>query len=114
MAETARSRWLAGYYCACAVKQSCPATVVVNRADRDGAIQAGWVDVRHREPGQRAECIMRAKEHRRLAPGAAPRYLWAEMPQTGALGTLTIALARQPDRPPRPVPRAVTAKPVTF
>jgi hypothetical protein len=72
------------------------------------------VDVRRREPGQRAECIIRAKEDRRLAPGAAQRYLWAEMQQTCSLGTLTIDLARQPERPPRPVTLAVTAKQVTF
>jgi len=29
-----------------------------------------------------------------------------------ALGTLTIALARQPDRPPRPVTLSITATPV--
>jgi hypothetical protein len=36
------------------------------------------------------------------------------MPQTHSWGTLTIELARQPARPPRPVTLAVTAKPVTF
>jgi hypothetical protein len=55
---------------------------------------------------------MRAKEKRRLAPGAAQRDVWAALQQPGALGTLPSALARQPDRPPRPVPRAVPAKPV--
>jgi Transposase DNA-binding/Transposase Tn5 dimerisation domain len=107
-------RWLEGYHCACEVKQACPATLVVNLADREGDIQEWFVEVLRREPGQRAECIIRAKENRRLAPGAAQRYLWAEMQQTCSLGTLTIALARQPDRPPRPVTLAVTAKSVTF
>jgi hypothetical protein len=88
--------------------------LVVNMAERAGDLQEWLVDVLRREPGQRAECIIRAKEDRRLAPGAAPRYLWAEMQQTCALGTLTIDLARQPERPPRPVTLAVTAKPVTF
>jgi hypothetical protein len=114
MAAKESDRWLEGYHCACAGKQACPATVVVNMADRAGEIQAWLVDVMRREPGPRAECIIRAKENRRLAPGAAPRYLWAELPQPGALGTLTIALARPPDRPPRPVTLSVTAKPVTF
>jgi hypothetical protein len=114
IAEKESYRWLEGYQCACAVKQACPATLVVSMADREGDIQAWLVDVLRREPGQRAECIIRAKENRRLAPGAAQRYLWAEMQQTDALGTLTIDLARQPDRPPRPVTLAVTAKPVTF
>jgi hypothetical protein len=109
-----RYRWLEGYQGACAVKQACPATLVVNMAERAGDLQEWLVDVLRREPGQRAECIIRAKEDRRLAPGAAPRYLWAEMQQTCALGTLTIDLARQPERPPRPVTLAVTAKPVTF
>jgi Transposase DNA-binding/Transposase Tn5 dimerisation domain len=114
MAEKESYRWLEGYHCACEVKQACPATLVVNMADREGDIQEWFVDVMRREPGHRAECIIRAKENRRLAPGAAQRYLWAEMQQTGSLGTLTIDLARQPDRPPRPVTLSVTAKPVTF
>jgi hypothetical protein len=36
------------------------------------------------------------------------------MQQTPSLGTLTIELARQPERPPRPVTLAVTATQVTF
>jgi hypothetical protein len=72
------------------------------------------VDTIRREPDQRAECIIRAKCDRCLAPGAAQRYLWAEMQQTPALGTLTIELACQPERPPRPVTLSVTATPVTF
>jgi len=107
-------RWLEGYRDACEVKQACPATLVVNMADREGDIQEWFVDALRREPYQRAEVIIRAKCNRRLAPGAAQRYLWAEMQQTGSWGTLTIALARQPDRPPRQVTLAVTAKPVTF
>jgi hypothetical protein len=114
IAEKESYRWLAGYQCACAVKQACPATLVVNMAEREGDIQEWFVDVMRREPSQRAECIIRAKENRRLAPGAVQRYLWAEMQQPRALGTLTIDLARQPDRSPRLVTLAVTAKPVTF
>src|SRR5262245_46457605 len=83
-------------------------------ADRAGDIQEWLVDARRREPHQRAEVLIRAKGHRRLAPGAMQRYLWAEMQQTPSLGTLTIALARQPDRPPRPVTLAVTATQVPF
>jgi len=107
-------RWLEGYQCACKVKQACSATLVVNSADREGDIQEWFVDAMRREPDQRAECLIRAKCNRRLAPGAVQRYLWAEMQQTSALGTLTIELARQPDRPPRPVTLSITAKPVTF
>jgi hypothetical protein len=113
IAEKARDRWLEGEHGACAVKQACPATLVVNLAGRDVDIQEWLVDVRRRAPGQRAACLLRATEERRLAPGAAPRDVWAERPQTGALGTRTIDLARQPERPPRPVTRAGTAKPVT-
>jgi hypothetical protein len=113
MAEKESSRWLEGYHGACAVQQACPATLVVTMAEREGDLQEGFVDVLRREPGQRAEWIIRAKENRRLAPGAAPRYLWAEMQQPCAWGTRTIALARPPDRPPRSVTLAVTANPVT-
>jgi len=112
--EKERYRWLEGYQCACKITQACPATLVVNRADREGDIQEWFVDAMAREPGQRAECIIRAKCQRRLVPGAVQRYLWAEMQPTRSLGTLTIALARQPERPPRPVTLSVTAKPVTF
>jgi hypothetical protein len=80
-------------------------------ADRAGAIQEWCVEARRREPGQRAKWLIRAKAHRRLAPGATPRYVWAEMPQTCALGTL--ARARYPERPPRAATLAVTATPVT-
>jgi hypothetical protein len=114
MAEKESYRWLEGYHCACAVKQACPTTLVVNMADREGDIQEWFVDALRREPDQRAEWIIRAKENRRLAPGATQRYLWAEMQQTCALGTFTIDLTRQPERPPRSVTLAVTAKPVTF
>jgi hypothetical protein len=67
-------RWLEGSQSACAVKQACPATLVVNRADREGDLQAWLVDALRREPGQRAEGIMRATCDRRRAPGAVPRY----------------------------------------
>jgi len=112
--EKERYRWLEGYQDACKVKQACPTTLVINLADREGDIQEWFVDAMRREPAQRAECIIRAKCNRCLAPGAAQRYLWAEMQQTPALGTLTIELARQPERPPRPVTLSITAKLVTF
>jgi len=107
-------RWLEGYRGACEIKQTCPATLVVNMADREGDIQEWLVDAMRREPSQRAEVIIRAKCNRRLAPGAAQRYLWAERQQTPSWGTLTLTLARQPERPPRQVTLAVTATQVTF
>jgi hypothetical protein len=113
IAEQERSRWLEGDHCACAVQQACPAPLGGNMAARAGDIQAWVVDGLRRAPGQRAECSMRAKENRRLAPGAAPRYVWAAMPQTGSVGTRTIDLARQLARPSRPVPLTGTATPVT-
>jgi hypothetical protein len=83
-------------------------------AERDGDRQAWRVDVRRRAPGQQAEGLMRATADRHLAPGAAPRYVWAERPPPCAVGTLPLALAHHPARPPRPVTLAVTAKPVPF
>ena len=112
--EQERSRWLEGYQGACKLTQACPATLGGNMADRAGDIQEWLVDAMCREPSQRAEVIIRAKCQRRLVPGAAQRYVGAERPQTAALGTLTIALARQPARPPRSATLSVTAKPVTF
>ncbi|HSF32694.1 MAG TPA: hypothetical protein VLK82_19750 [Candidatus Tectomicrobia bacterium] len=46
-------RWLEGYQSACEVKQACPATLVVNMADREGDIQEWFVDAMRREPEQR-------------------------------------------------------------
>jgi hypothetical protein len=114
MAEKESYRWLEGYQCACEVKQTCPATLVVKMAAREGDIQEWFVDAMRREPDHQAEWIVRAKCNRRLAPGAAQRYLWAERQQTHSLGTLTIERARQPERPPRPVTLAIPAKPVPF
>jgi hypothetical protein len=113
IAEQARYRWREGSQGACAVKQACPVTLIVPMAERAGDIQEWCVDVMRREPSPRAAGIMRAKEHRRLAPGAAQRYVGAERPQTCALGPRPIALARPPERPPRPVTLVVTANPVT-
>jgi len=107
-------RWLEGYRGACEIKQPCPATLVVTMADREGDIQEWLADARRREPPQRAEVIIRAKCHRRLAPGAAQRYVWAARQQTPSLETLPLPLARQPERPPRQVTLAVTATQVTF
>src|SRR5262245_40782778 len=112
--EKERSRWLEGYRGAWEIKQTCPATLVGNMADREGDIQEWWVDAMRREPDQRAEVLSRAKCHRRLAPGAAQRYGWAEMPQTPALGTRTLARARPPERPPGQGTPAATAPQVTF
>jgi hypothetical protein len=83
-------------------------------ADREGDLQEWFVDARRREPGPRAEWIIRAKENRRLAPGATQRDVWAELQPTCALGTLTIDRTRPPERPPRSATLAVTAKPVPF
>jgi hypothetical protein len=39
LAEQESYRWLEGYRCAGEVKQTCPATLVVNMADREGDLQ---------------------------------------------------------------------------
>lgn len=64
-------RWLERYQEAWKVKQACPATLVVNMADRDGDLQAWLVDAMRREPHQRAEVSIRAKCQR--APRAGGR-----------------------------------------
>lgn len=114
MEEPERYRRLAEDQCACAVKQAYPATVGVNLAERAGDIQAWCVDAMRREPDQRPACLRRAQGHRRLTPGAAQQSGWAARQPTPSLGTRTSDLARQPERPPRPVTCSVTAKPVTF
>jgi hypothetical protein len=106
MEENESSRWLEGDQGACKLKQACPATLGVNMADRDGDIQEGLVDALRREPSQRAEVIIRAKCHRRLVPGAAQGYVWAERQQTTALGPFpSHSLASLSGRPAPPPSR---------
>jgi hypothetical protein len=100
--EKERSRWRAGDQGACKITPAWSATWGVNMADRAGDSQEWLVDALRREPRPRAEGIMRAKWNRRLVPGTAQRDVWAERPQTTALGTLPIDRARPPERPPRP------------
>jgi Transposase DNA-binding len=73
------ARWLEGYQLACEVQQSCPETLVVSVADRAGDIHEWFLEGMQRAPGERAECIIRAKRHRRLAKETAPRSLWEDM-----------------------------------
>jgi hypothetical protein len=75
IAEKESDRWLEGYRGACEIKQTCPATLVVTMADREGDIQEWLVDAMQREPHQRAEMIIRAKCHR----GASHRALRSGM-----------------------------------
>jgi hypothetical protein len=112
--EKESARWLEGYQLACEVQQSCPKTLVVNVADREGDIHEWFLEAMRRLPGERAECIIRAKCNRRLAKETAPRYLWEDMQQARAAGHLTVDLTRQPGRPPRPATLSVAVKRVTF
>src|ERR1044071_8227464 len=107
-------RWLEGYTLACEVQQTCPATLVVNVADREGDIHEWFVDALRQPPGARAAFLLRAKHNRRLAKGQEHSYLWPEMREAQPLGHLTFALARTPERPPRQLTVTVTAKQVTF
>jgi Transposase DDE domain len=113
LAEQESARWLEGYQLACEVQQSCPDTLVVNIADREGDIHEWCLDAMQRLPGERAEFIIRAKCNRRIAKGKEPRSVWEEMQKAGAAGRLTVELTRQPDRPPRQVTLRVAVKRVT-
>jgi hypothetical protein len=107
-------RWLEGYALACEVQQACPQTVVVSVADCEGDIQEWFLDALHRVPHERAEFLIRAKCNRRLAPGAAPDYLWEELQAARPLGRLSFELSRQADRPARRVTLSVKARSITF
>jgi hypothetical protein len=109
-----RARWLEGYQLACEVQRSCPDTLVVNVADREGDIHEWFLDAVRRVPEERAEFIIRAKCHRRLATGTAPRYLWEDMQQARAAGRLPVELTRPPARPPRQVTLRVAVTRVPF
>jgi len=101
--EKERYRGVEGDQLACEVQPSWPETLVVSVADREGAIHEWVLDARQRVPGERAARIIRAKGHRRLATGKEPRDLGEARPKARAAGRMTIALTRQPDRPPRQV-----------
>jgi hypothetical protein len=113
LAEKERSRWLAGSQLACEVQPSCPDTLVVTVVDREGDMHAWFLDARQRVPGERAECIIRATCHRRIAQGKEPRYVWAAMQKARAAGRMTIEVTRQPDRPKRQVTLRIAVKRVT-
>jgi Transposase Tn5 dimerisation domain len=72
------------------------------------------LDAMSRPAGERAEFLIRAKCDRRIAKGPVHSYLWAELQGTRPLGTMTIALARTPDRAPRQATVAVAVQQVTF
>jgi hypothetical protein len=112
--EKESARWLEGYQLACEVQPRCPDTLVVNGADREGEIHEWFLDAVRRVPEERAEFIIRAKCHRRLAPGTAPRDLGEEMQKARAAGRRTVELTRPLERPPRPVTLRVVVKRVTF
>jgi hypothetical protein len=97
---------------ACEGQPRCPETLVVNGADRAGAIPEGCLEALSRAAAQRAEFILRAQGHRRIAKGAGHSYLWQEMRTARPLGRLTIAVARQGKRPPRQATLTGAVKPV--
>jgi hypothetical protein len=107
-------RWLEGYQVACEVQQRCPATLVVNVADREGDIQECFLEAMNRAAADRAEFIIRAKCNRRIATGHDQGYLWPEMQNTRPLGSLTVEVARQRDRAPRQATLTVATRRVTF
>jgi hypothetical protein len=107
-------RWLEGYQLACEVQQRCPASLVVNVADREGDSQECLLEAMSREGADRAELIIGAKCNRRLATGHDQGYLWPEMPNTRPLGSLTVEVARQRDRAPRQATLTVATRRVTF
>jgi len=87
IAEQERYRWLAGDRGAWEITQTCPATLGVNLADREGDIQEWLVAARRREPPQRAEVSIRACTPWFGAPGfwvplllAAPTALCIALP----------------------------------
>jgi len=88
-------RWLEGYQLACEVQQRCPATLVVNVADREGDIQECFLEAMRRDAAVRAEFIIRANCNRRIATGQDHGYLWPAMQNTQPLGQLTVEVARQ-------------------
>jgi IS4 transposase len=107
-------RWLESYQLACEVQQRCPATLVVNVADREGDIQECFLEAMSRAAADRAEFIIRAKCNRRIATDQGQGYLWPEMQSTRPLGHLTVEVARQGERAHRQATLTVAIRRVSF
>jgi hypothetical protein len=114
IAEKESDCWLEGYALACEVKQACPQTVVVHVADQEGEIHEWFLDAMRRPAGERTAFLIRAKCNRRIAKGPRQSHLWAELQETHPLGTMTVELARTPDRVPRQVTLSVAVQRVLF
>jgi hypothetical protein len=76
--EAEGDRWLEGYALACEARPACPQAVAASVADCEGDIQEWCFDALSRSLQERAEALIRATCTRRLAPGAAHRYLWGK------------------------------------
>jgi hypothetical protein len=63
--EKESNRWLESYNLACEVQRSCPDTLVVSVAVREGDIHEWFSDAQNRLPEEKAEFIVRAKCNRR-------------------------------------------------
>jgi Transposase DNA-binding/Transposase Tn5 dimerisation domain len=99
-------RWLKGYRLACALAAACPGTQVVSIADREADIYDIFVEAQ-RQPGVRAEYLIRAQEDRSTLerdPDAGPaayHKVRDEVRQSKLLRTRTIELPQTPTRAAR-------------
>ena len=110
--EKESNRWLAAYLDANDIATLLPGTHVVNVTDREGDMFELF-DVRRRQPGAKADLLVRAKFDRNLAGTDAT--LFAELAAAPLARTVTIAVPRQrehlgkpsaPGRPARPAREA--------
>jgi IS4 transposase len=85
---------------------------VVHVADREGDLQEWFLEAARRSAGARAEFIIRAKCDRRIAAGKDASSVGEARPKARAVGSVTVELTRQPNRPPRQATLGVAVKQV--
>lgn len=99
-------RWLKGYRLACQLAEACPETRIISVADREADIYDIFVDAQ-RQPGLRADYIIRAQEDRStLEPDLetgpkAYHKVRDEVSRSKLLTTRTIELMQTPKRAAR-------------
>jgi len=108
-------RWLESYALACEVQKRCPETTVISVADREGNIGEWFMDAENRPAEEKAEFIVRAKCNRRTEKNAGEHsYLWDELSECRALGSIIFTTPRNKNNKPREVELELKSKELTF
>lgn len=108
LAEKESHKWLTSLRAVEGAHQACPSTQFVSVGDREADVYDLFVEPRT----VGVELLVRAAWNRRVAH--PEKYLWATTRAASQVGTLTLTLPRQPNRPPRTATVSVRARPITL